>query len=245
MSRLSGNGHETGGFPEELERQLVRLADGELSADDRRRLLRRLDELPDGWRRCALVFLENQAFAVDFPAVMAPPPPPAPTVSTTRSRWVPWTMAAAASWLAMFVLGSVWQNGNRAATDRDTRPVGLPPAVERLLVREQWDGNSRPDRRGSNAAEPFPSPSQWAADGKRPAEGLPMERRLPTDRLPTDRLPSEFLPSAASLPPDMLEWFRDQGLEPKVLESYVPVQLKDGRRIIIPKRNANGGAAGR
>lgn len=244
MSRLSGNGHNTRGVSEELERQLVRLADGELSADDRRRLLKRLDELPDGWRRCALVFLENQAFAVDFPAVMAPPPPPAPSVPTTGPRWLPWTMAVAASWFAMFVLGSLWQSGSEPAADRDSRPVGLPPAVERLLVREQWGESNRRDRRGSTVAEPFAAPPPWVAERALPSERLTPERQpsgmlsaemLSAEMLAAEMLSAEQLPRADRRPPDMLEWFRDQGLEPKVLDSYVPVQLKDGRRIIIPK----------
>jgi hypothetical protein len=39
-----------------------RLADGELDDAGRRALLSRLDEIPGGWRRCALAFLEVQAW---------------------------------------------------------------------------------------------------------------------------------------------------------------------------------------
>src|SRR3954471_5698898 len=39
-----------------------RLVDGELTQPERRRLLQALDEQPDGWRRCALAFLEAQSF---------------------------------------------------------------------------------------------------------------------------------------------------------------------------------------
>jgi hypothetical protein len=38
------------------------LVDGELSEADRRELLSSLDESPDGWRRCALAFLEAQSW---------------------------------------------------------------------------------------------------------------------------------------------------------------------------------------
>lgn len=46
----------------ELERWIDRLVDGEISDDDRRALLLRLDEEPGGagWRRCALAFLESR-----------------------------------------------------------------------------------------------------------------------------------------------------------------------------------------
>jgi hypothetical protein len=39
-----------------------RLVDGELSPGERRELLTSLDEQPDGWRRCALSFLEAQSW---------------------------------------------------------------------------------------------------------------------------------------------------------------------------------------
>jgi hypothetical protein len=39
-----------------------RLVDGELSSAERRQLLASLDDRPDGWRRCALRFLESQCW---------------------------------------------------------------------------------------------------------------------------------------------------------------------------------------
>jgi hypothetical protein len=44
------------------ERLFDRLADGELDEPGRRALLSRLDEIPGGWRLCALAFLEAQAW---------------------------------------------------------------------------------------------------------------------------------------------------------------------------------------
>jgi hypothetical protein len=41
---------------------LDRLVDGELADKERRELLTRLDAEPDGWRRCALAFLEAQTW---------------------------------------------------------------------------------------------------------------------------------------------------------------------------------------
>ena len=41
---------------------LDRLVDGELNAEQRRALLRALDEAADGWKRCALAFLEAQVW---------------------------------------------------------------------------------------------------------------------------------------------------------------------------------------
>ncbi|MFN0054497.1 MAG: hypothetical protein ACKV0T_20155 [Planctomycetales bacterium] len=50
------------------DRLLDLLVDGELDASRRRELLQRLDREPDGWRRCALAFLEAQAWKCDLPS---------------------------------------------------------------------------------------------------------------------------------------------------------------------------------
>ena len=47
-------------------RLLDLLVDGELTPGERRELLTRLDEQPEGWRRCALAFLEAQAWQQDL-----------------------------------------------------------------------------------------------------------------------------------------------------------------------------------
>jgi len=207
MNRHDANSHHSREFSEEWERQLYRLADGELPADERRRLLRQLDERPDGWRRCALAFLENQAFAQDFPAAMEPPASPS-IAPPERKHWLLGILAVAASWLAMFMIGGLWQASKRPNVEPNTRPVGLPPAIEQMLVRDQWEEASRSGNRGAVAGQPWPREANPAADS-RLAGDLP-------------------------IPADILAMFREQGLEPKVLDAHVPVQLNDGRRLIIP-----------
>ena len=44
------------------QEQLDLLVDGELDGQDRKDLLRKLDRSPDGWKHCALAFLEAQMF---------------------------------------------------------------------------------------------------------------------------------------------------------------------------------------
>jgi hypothetical protein len=48
-----------------------RLVDGELGADERRDLLLALEAQPSGWRRCALAFLEAQAWRHEMRQVVA------------------------------------------------------------------------------------------------------------------------------------------------------------------------------
>ena len=64
--------------PDALDaRFLDRLVDGGLSGPERRDLLLRLDADPEGWRRCALAFLEDQAWrqalGPTFPRASRPP----------------------------------------------------------------------------------------------------------------------------------------------------------------------------
>ncbi|MCU0982829.1 MAG: hypothetical protein MUF25_27020, partial [Pirellulaceae bacterium] len=53
--------NSTQGFPVD-EKMLDRLVDGELSRDEYDAVLRSLDQAPGQWRRCALAFLEAQAW---------------------------------------------------------------------------------------------------------------------------------------------------------------------------------------
>ena len=56
----------------EDDRQFDLLVDGELGEEDRRALLGRLDGEPGGWRRCALAFLEAQAWKREFATLLRP-----------------------------------------------------------------------------------------------------------------------------------------------------------------------------
>jgi hypothetical protein len=219
MNRHPVNNHASSESPEEFERQLYRLADGELPTDERRRLLRQLDELPGGWRRCAIVFLENQAFSEDLPAAMAPVVPAVATAKTQRWRWFATSLAIAASWLAMFVVGGLWQQSNPSNPAPNTRPIGLPPAIEQMLVRDHGEASGPGDGRVPIVSG-SPNGDRWRRDPW-----------LATDIPPLPSLP------VPPVPPDMadiLKVFREQGLEPKVLDAHIPVQLKDGRRLLIP-----------
>jgi hypothetical protein len=86
--------------------QIDLLIDGELSPEARRALLARLDASPDGWRRCALAFLEAQAWRESFSeaASEAPAAPPIVAIRPRRLHVAPW-LARAAVVLAAFAVG--------------------------------------------------------------------------------------------------------------------------------------------
>ena len=85
------------------------LVDGTLGPADRRDLLLRLDREPEGWRRCALAFLEAQAWREaigDEPIVAASGPSDAGRSPRrrVRSRIVPATLAGCLA-VAAFAIG--------------------------------------------------------------------------------------------------------------------------------------------
>jgi hypothetical protein len=107
----------------EIDEVLIdRLVDGELSAEDRRRVIAALDARPDGWRRCALAFLEAQSFRGAMKSIVAGPqaaivqPPPTAAAVTKRPASRSWSKAssAAAFWCAiaaslLVAFGLGWQ----------------------------------------------------------------------------------------------------------------------------------------
>lgn len=102
--------------PANPEALVDRLVDGELGEADRRELLLQLEHEPDGWRRCALAFLEAQCWKAEL-GQMVPPPAPQAALAAPVSRaepagrWQSWrqyvatTLTMAASFLIALVLG--------------------------------------------------------------------------------------------------------------------------------------------
>lgn len=122
-----------------------RLVDGELSGDERRHLLASLEAQPDGWRRCALAFVEAQTWRGAMGNLLregeAPAEPgsaitlgqsgsagasPSPNESS-RSHLATW-FAVAASVVVAFGLGR--QSGvMRSASDPASQQIASAPAV--------------------------------------------------------------------------------------------------------------------
>lgn len=80
------------------QQALERLVDGELPEQQRRALLLQLESDPEGWRRCALAFLEEQTLRSgvrSFLVEQTPPDKVGPVVPETKP------VARAATWLAV------------------------------------------------------------------------------------------------------------------------------------------------
>lgn len=109
-------------------RDLERLVDGELDLDGQRRLVRRLEVAEDGWRRCALAFLESQALGQELGTAAFVEPAPLSSMGSDASGHVSMaearsasrrssfsgyhsTLAIAASFLLAFGLGLALRGG--------------------------------------------------------------------------------------------------------------------------------------
>jgi hypothetical protein len=107
-----------------IERQIDLLVDGELGENGRRALLLRLDGEPNGWRRCALAFLEGQAWRESLiPANAVNLAQPAVVQPRLRpSRWRPvGRLAGLAAALALtFATGWAWRG----------KAAEIPPAIQ-------------------------------------------------------------------------------------------------------------------
>src|SRR5271169_215402 len=108
--------------PATPERQVDLLVDGELSEADRRALLLQLEHEPDGWRRCALAFLEAQCWQAELGriapsgALDSARPEAVSQVepSERRQGWRQYaatTLAIAASFLLALVVVRGWSGG--------------------------------------------------------------------------------------------------------------------------------------
>jgi hypothetical protein len=152
--------------PEELDS----LVDGELPEDRRQRLLSRCEQIPGGWRACALAFLEAQCWrrelrslaeaAREAPAAapdkldkpdetlrLAATPPARPSAWRRHGTTM---LAMAASFLAtMFAVGMIrmeWQDGGPLTTQiADNAPLVTDdgPATARPLAPRRGPETSR------------------------------------------------------------------------------------------------------
>lgn len=208
------------------------LVDGELDDGRRRELLLALEASPDGWRRCALAFLEAQTWGQALrarPLELAPPavvvPAATPARVVRRPAWGALLTLAASVALA-FAAGHWWRGATPAGSQRS----------EDSLV-------------GRSAPAPAPSTSVTPAADAAPAlDGAQLVsleladvqgRERHTVQLPVfdeARGRDAWLAQAEATgpSPDVLAELERLGHQVKERRQLVPVRLGDGRELIVP-----------
>lgn len=243
--------------PEELQHLLDRLVDGELAPPEQQALLRHLDQIEGGWRRCALAFVEAQVWKQELGDWATEEPSPAPTAATSRASGTPandtaagstsggltpWqrrmftVLSMAASFVLAFVLGFALHRDqdNDAQIAEPVRPVepaqtnpgpmiAATPAPEPQTIDVQT-------RSTTGAATPTPSwgyvrllvneDGTWQPVELPAVNGVDAERWLATQ------------PSA--VPARWRELMQRQGHTVQTERQLVPVDLGDGRQLVVP-----------
>jgi hypothetical protein len=200
------------------------LVDGELSDAERRRLLASLDERPDGWRRCALAFLESQAWSGDLGKLM-PQSAPAPTAKDLMtgspadrnlSRQAAGWLAIAASVLIAFTLG-VMQSGDGPPT------ATVPPETNAQLA------VVAPPQDQAAPAPVDDALTFWVRD----ETGQTRPLRVPlVDAGALDRELGVTFQSA--IPSRIRDRLQARGYDVQSKRRYAPLWLENGRPMIVP-----------
>ncbi|MBA2113024.1 hypothetical protein [Bremerella alba] len=210
------------------DRQLDRLVDGELTPQEYREVLSQLEQVPNGWRRCAHAFLESQALGQSLPLVMQTSPSrpltelaPAAEKSSTAGmasfRRMETLAAMAASVAIAFGLG--WYISGIDGTTVDGPGSGLATNV--------IDPQSPPDSPQHSVAKPqFVYVNQW--DGEQ-GGGMPIaiDQNKPYD-------PQAEWDSSWGMSPQQLEKLKDSGQPFQTKNRLIPVSLENGERVVVP-----------
>lgn len=216
----------------ELEMQVDRLVDGELSGEQYRRLLATLDDEPGGWRRCALAFLEAQALGRELPAIrttletakandVLASPERSPAAVRSGISW----LAIAASFLVTFGLGLIAPRFFTRQSQEELVAGNLhsPGEMERTLTPASFDPQNL--RNIGNL-------KLVADDG---AEGE--IRQVPvyeSEQNLNDVLTGSFQQTSPPMGPELIDLLRGHGYDVRHEQQYVPATLEDGRQMIVP-----------
>jgi hypothetical protein len=221
--------------PSPVEPRVIdRLVDGELTAGEERNLLAAIDFQPDGWRRCALAFLEARAWKDEMAFVahdagrrfngapmngtLVAVLPPMPR--TARAQWARVFAVAACVGLAFFlgivVRGQWTQRGN----DISDQLAGTGRATQGDLTKLDVAGVRFASK---------PSITMAVVDNQGD-----VERQFELPVVEADRLnPGWLARRPAAVSPQEVEALKDFGYRVDQERLYVPVLLDDGRQAIV------------
>ncbi|MDX2035995.1 MAG: hypothetical protein SFX72_05040 [Isosphaeraceae bacterium] len=203
-------------------RALDRLVDDELSDSDRRELLRIAGSTPDGWKRVALAFLEDQAFrkALGNSAEMPTDCLPLPKSSDSggRSRRISRFALAAVLVPLAFALGFAGGAARRASEptgDSPPRAVGPVAQVE-----------AEPEPIRTVGSIEFTT----AESGELPVGSIPLMAGATIDR--------DWLEGRGDAVPESIRVrLEREGYRVREQRSLMSLDLDDGRRAVVPVDN--------
>lgn len=212
-----------------IQTWIDRMVDGELSDQQRREMLRWLEDHPSHWRTLALTYCESTVLRsdlVEFVSHHEPDGRPS-TVSVTgttrpnqRRLW-DWLAIAAGLMLALSLGVGL---GTNVARRSNQGVIRANPAV------------------ASSADESTPMPSM-RPDGSEPVYVVLDNEPSPTDspiRLPVisnHRLGPSWPAYRSTMTPDLVRTLEESGRTVTQQRHWMPVLLNDGRQAVVPVDN--------
>jgi len=214
------------------------LADGELSLVDRRQLLTACEAEPDGWRRCTLAFLEAQAWHCELAGLAETTRKPSAANAMTESGSLTSKLLSVAAVAAgLFIAFGL---GFASKTLPFGRPSGSSDAPSVAIV--NIDDQSQV---GSDDLEPFADVEQVADTRERipfvvhgEDGGVIKEFDLPIHDQ-SDIEAWQQTVGQSSVPIDWIDNLKKLGHRIERQRRYVPYDLQDGRRLIVPIDEVN------
>lgn len=211
---------------------LDRLVDGELTSDEERELLAQLDQIPNGWRRCALAFLEARCWQQTTHALLARETASTQVALPNRRPPLrlgsPWMslVALAAVFLVAFGVGT-WLPRRDLAPSHDALVQSPTPPDKQLA----------PVTLAHDPAQPTPPQIEPAN-----AEDLYLgDLKLVNDAGQEIAVPvydwnqqvaKEIWHGSQPLPADVVSQLKRHQVRSQ--RGYVPVRLQDGRQVVLP-----------
>jgi hypothetical protein len=222
-----------------------RLVDGELSESKRTELLASLDQEPDGWRRCALAFLEAQCWRKELGGLRqnvpdrqaaissTDAPRPRPIKRRSSSYGVSRTLAAmAATFLLALGAGVAWQHGGNLANifgAAGSNQIASNQGRRLINPSESQTALAQADSQAKIASTPW----QWVRLSPAGSNDSGESVRLPV--LERDRMDQKWLQNMPSpIPENVVQALQRSGYQVQRQQELMPMPLKDGRQLVVP-----------
>jgi hypothetical protein len=208
---------------------LDRLVDGELDSDQRRQLLESLESQPDGWRRCAMAFLESQAWRREMRQLVSGSEVNSVNAAEPVScRKTPNTSESLRGW----------------RLDRNNSGLWLAAAAALLVAfgaGRQFGAGERADLRDAQIASQAPSPRTENAEPRPVGDavtlvvndhrGVPQRVQVPL--VEGRNLGEQFAETPQwSSSPELVRRLNEQGLGLAARRRYAPLFFEQQNRMI-------------
>jgi len=219
-------------FHRDEQRVLDRLVDGELGQQERRQLLAALDDEPGAWRRCALAFLEAQTWRWQLSQLATEPivvqessgrtAGSTPAAGRGIGLWSHW-LAIAAGLVVAFGLGTKFQTEGVLPPNPSSNPTSssIAQVGEGASNAEAFDP-------ADELSDVTPETLTLALAGE-PSD--PFELQVVQASEDDEDFAAD---QASAMPADFLLELQQAGLEVTSQKQYWPIDLSDGRRLILP-----------